>query len=78
MQECYPRYGELMQTTLRKAMAFCAVTATLLAAAPSKTDSTNPSRLAALTEFFTQMPKGGDIHHHYSGAMYAETDPSPF
>jgi adenosine deaminase len=23
--------------------------------------------------FFTQMPKGGDLHHHYSGAIYAET-----
>ena len=23
--------------------------------------------------FFSQMPKGGDIHHHYSGALYAET-----
>ena len=22
--------------------------------------------------FFTQMPKGGDLHHHYSGAIYAE------
>lgn len=23
--------------------------------------------------FFTQMPKGGDLHHHYSGSIYAET-----
>lgn len=22
--------------------------------------------------FFTLMPKGGDLHHHYSGAIYAE------
>ena len=29
--------------------------------------------LAGLTMFFTQMPKGGDLHHHYSGAIYAET-----
>ncbi|MGS0743081.1 adenosine deaminase [Glaciimonas sp. GG7] len=29
--------------------------------------------LAELTLFFTMMPKGGDIHHHYSGAIYAET-----
>ena len=29
-------------------------------------------KLAALTLFFTQMPKGGDLHHHYSGAIYAE------
>jgi adenosine deaminase len=28
---------------------------------------------AKLTLFFTLMPKGGDIHHHYSGAIYAET-----
>lgn len=25
-----------------------------------------------LTAFFTQMPKGGDLHHHYSGSIYAE------
>lgn len=30
------------------------------------------ARQAALTLFFTQMPKGGDLHHHYSGALYAE------
>jgi adenosine deaminase/adenosine deaminase CECR1 len=29
-------------------------------------------RLAELTLFFTQMPKGGDLHHHYSGAIYVE------
>lgn len=27
---------------------------------------------AALTAFFAQMPKGGDLHHHYSGSIYAE------
>jgi hypothetical protein len=27
---------------------------------------------AALTAFFTQMPKGGDLHHHFSGSVYAE------
>ncbi len=27
---------------------------------------------AQLTMFFTMMPKGGDLHHHYSGALYAE------
>ena len=32
----------------------------------------NPVELAELTLFFTQMPKGGDLHHHYSGAIYAE------
>jgi len=29
--------------------------------------------IAALNQFFALMPKGGDIHHHYSGAIYAET-----
>src|SRR5438034_762091 len=29
--------------------------------------------IAGLTQFFTMMPKGGDIHHHYSGSIYAET-----
>ena len=28
---------------------------------------------ASLTAFFSQMPKGGDLHHHYSGSVYAET-----
>lgn len=27
---------------------------------------------ASLIAFFSQMPKGGDLHHHYSGALYAE------
>lgn len=30
-------------------------------------------KTAELTLFFSQMPKGGDLHHHYSGAIYAET-----
>lgn len=34
---------------------------------PTKTNE------ALLTLFFNQMPKGGDIHHHYSGTIYAET-----
>ena len=29
-------------------------------------------KTAELTLFFSQMPKGGDLHHHYSGALYAE------
>ncbi|TAJ10132.1 adenosine deaminase [Marinilabiliaceae bacterium JC017] len=29
--------------------------------------------VAKLTMFMSQMPKGGDIHHHYSGALFAET-----
>ena len=27
---------------------------------------------AKLTAFFSQMPKGGDLHHHYPGSIYAE------
>ncbi|WP_163410900.1 amidohydrolase family protein [Flavobacterium ajazii] len=30
------------------------------------------SNEAALTAFFQQMPKGGDLHHHFSGSIYAE------
>lgn len=29
--------------------------------------------IAQLNLFFKQMPKGGDLHHHYSGSIYAET-----
>lgn len=29
--------------------------------------------VALLNLFFTQMPKGGDLHHHYSGSIYVET-----
>jgi adenosine deaminase len=28
---------------------------------------------AELVAFFSQMPKGGDLHNHYSGSVYAET-----
>lgn len=27
---------------------------------------------AELTAFFSQMPKGGDLHHHFSGSIYGE------
>ncbi len=29
--------------------------------------------MAQLNLFFSKMPKGGDLHHHYSGSIYAET-----
>lgn len=29
-------------------------------------------KTAELSLFFSMMPKGGDLHHHYSGAIYAE------
>ena len=34
---------------------------------------TTPTPLAQLNLFANQLPKGGDLHHHYSGALYAET-----
>ncbi|MFZ6800517.1 adenosine deaminase [Undibacterium sp. Di24W] len=30
-------------------------------------------RLAELNMLMTMLPKGGDIHHHYTGSVYAET-----
>lgn len=30
-------------------------------------------QVSLLNLFFTNMPKGGDLHHHYSGTIYAET-----
>lgn len=35
--------------------------------------SAKPQNLAALTLFTNLLPKGGDLHHHYSGSIYAET-----
>ncbi len=29
--------------------------------------------LAKLQFFFSQMPKGGDLHHHFGGSLYAES-----
>jgi adenosine deaminase/adenosine deaminase CECR1 len=29
--------------------------------------------IAQLNLFFSMIPKGGDLHHHYSGSIYAET-----
>jgi adenosine deaminase len=31
------------------------------------------TQLAELNMLMTMLPKGGDIHHHYSGSIYAET-----
>jgi adenosine deaminase/adenosine deaminase CECR1 len=39
----------------------------------SRSDPAIEPNVAALSQFFSLMPKGGDIHHHYSGALYAET-----
>lgn len=32
-----------------------------------------PVPVAQLNLFANQLPKGGDLHHHYSGSLYAET-----
>ncbi|MEO7978042.1 adenosine deaminase [Flavobacterium sp.] len=32
----------------------------------------NRNNEALLTAFFQQMPKGGDLHHHFSGSIYTE------
>ena len=31
------------------------------------------TKLSELSIFLTAMPKGGDLHHHYSGSIYVET-----
>lgn len=33
----------------------------------------NKPDVAMLNLFFTRMPKGGDLHHHYTGSLYVET-----
>lgn len=35
--------------------------------------ASNPANESLLNLFLTQMPKGADLHHHYSGTIYAET-----
>ncbi len=58
-------------------LCFSAVALAQNAPSPTQTtaaylDSIRTHR-AALTAFFQQMPKGGDLHHHFSGSVYAET-----
>ncbi len=55
-------------TTLRitAALGF-AISTTAAQTLPPATET------AALTAFLAEIPKGGDLHHHYSGAVYAET-----
>ena len=59
-------------------LAFCTVAAAPRSAAPGEAATAqyfasirnDPSLLLA---FLTQMPKGGDLHNHLSGAIYAES-----
>jgi adenosine deaminase/adenosine deaminase CECR1 len=39
----------------------------------SELTSGSTPKIAELTLFTNMLPKGGDLHHHYSGAIYAET-----
>jgi len=68
--------------TMRRTLTTLILTAyTLAAIAQPSTDKTaawynralKTGDLAKLTYFFSQMPKGGDLHHHYSGAVYLES-----
>lgn len=62
-----------MRIAFSRAAAVGAIASIAAIGAPPKVVMPDSSDLAALTQFLGQMPKGGDIHHHYSGAMYAET-----
>ncbi len=39
----------------------------------NKLISKDESNISMLNLFFTEMPKGGDLHNHYTGSIYAET-----
>ena len=78
-------HKKLSTLTLNAAVAFaCVATGSLAQAATPAANEAATARYfaslvagpqpqtAALTMFFTMMPKGGDLHHHYSGAIYAE------
>ena len=69
-------------TSLLIALAFAAPAAVQAAPAAGNADITarhfaalvsGPApKTAELTMFFNMMPKGADLHHHYSGSIYAE------
>lgn len=71
-----------MQKTLIGLMVAAACAGSAMAASPKANEAAtsrhyaaliaNQPNLAGLTMFFTRMPKGGDLHHHYSGSIYAE------
>lgn len=58
---------------MSSATAKCAKADNSVAAAQYYQNAKTQNDNAKLTFFFSQMPKGGDIHHHYSGAIYSET-----
>ncbi|WP_345081639.1 hypothetical protein [Nemorincola caseinilytica] len=66
-----------------KQLALCALLCTPVCTAIAQTDQEKTTAyynklkasgdVARLAYFFSQMPKGGDLHHHYSGSVYLET-----
>jgi len=60
---------------IKKALTLCFLLNTFLLHAQSINDYFQKIRNseAELTAFISQMPKGGDLHNHYSGAVYAES-----
>ena len=77
--------SQRLSFTLAAALAFSAPAALARPAAPVANSANEAAtarhlagllavdaKLSELTMFFTQMPKGGDLHHHYSGSIYAE------
>jgi adenosine deaminase/adenosine deaminase CECR1 len=70
----------MMQKTLTSTLLL-ALSATAAAAGPNEAVTARhyaalvagTPKTAELTLFFSRMPKGGDLHHHYSGAVYAES-----
>ena len=64
------------------ALADASISAAAIASAPhahavrqhyAQLLAASPPRVAELTLFANRLPKGADLHHHYSGAIYAET-----
>ena len=65
---CVPILSNQTDTTINRDKHF-ALTSKLYA---RMFDGSNPN-VALLNLFFSKMPKGGDLHHHYTGTVYAET-----
>lgn len=76
MYRVWMAFGCLLAANSAAATDTPAATARNLAATRSYYGSlikAMPQRLAELTMFTTMLPKGGDLHHHYSGSLYVET-----
>jgi adenosine deaminase/adenosine deaminase CECR1 len=74
----------IKMSSLALALAFAGPVAGEAAAASSRANEAATARhyasliagespkMSELTLFFSRMPKGADLHHHYSGSIYAE------